>query len=82
MRVGLVLGVADPVVAERARRRTGVLSDGDMGLVLQLGECHVAVGAMIGANEFGMMKPGVILINVSRGKVVDTEASSTESSGR
>jgi phosphoglycerate dehydrogenase-like enzyme len=37
---------------------------------------------MIGANEFGMMKPGVILINVSRGKVVDTEASSTESSGR
>ena len=29
---------------------------------------------MIGAREFEMMKPGVILINVSRGKVVDTDA--------
>jgi phosphoglycerate dehydrogenase-like enzyme len=29
---------------------------------------------MVGATEFGMMKPGVILINVSRGGVVDTEA--------
>jgi phosphoglycerate dehydrogenase-like enzyme len=29
---------------------------------------------MIGANEFRMMKPGVILINVSRGRVVDTAA--------
>ncbi len=29
---------------------------------------------MIGAKEFGMMKPGVILINVSRGGVVDTPA--------
>jgi phosphoglycerate dehydrogenase-like enzyme len=29
---------------------------------------------MIGAREFGMMKQGSILINVSRGKVVDTEA--------
>ncbi|WP_165248760.1 D-2-hydroxyacid dehydrogenase [Paludisphaera soli] len=29
---------------------------------------------MIGAKEFGLMKPGAILINVSRGKVVDTEA--------
>jgi phosphoglycerate dehydrogenase-like enzyme len=29
---------------------------------------------MIGAREFGMMKRGVILINVSRGKVVDTDA--------
>jgi phosphoglycerate dehydrogenase-like enzyme len=29
---------------------------------------------MIGAKEFGMMKPGVILINVSRGGVVDTQA--------
>jgi D-2-hydroxyacid dehydrogenase (NADP+) len=29
---------------------------------------------MIGAREFGLMKPGVILINVSRGKVVDTDA--------
>jgi len=29
---------------------------------------------MIGAKEFGLMKPGVVLINVSRGKVVDTDA--------
>jgi phosphoglycerate dehydrogenase-like enzyme len=29
---------------------------------------------MIGSREFGMMKPGVILINVSRGAVVDTDA--------
>jgi phosphoglycerate dehydrogenase-like enzyme len=29
---------------------------------------------MIGANEFAMMKRGVVLINVSRGKVVDTDA--------
>lgn len=29
---------------------------------------------MIGAQEFGMMKRGVILINVSRGAVVDTDA--------
>lgn len=29
---------------------------------------------MIGAREFGMMKPGAILINVSRGGVVDTDA--------
>jgi phosphoglycerate dehydrogenase-like enzyme len=29
---------------------------------------------MIGAKEFGMMKPGVILINVSRGGVVDSQA--------
>ena len=29
---------------------------------------------MIGAKEFAMMKPGVILINVSRGGVVDTDA--------
>jgi phosphoglycerate dehydrogenase-like enzyme len=29
---------------------------------------------MIGASEFAMMKPGVLLINVSRGRVVDTEA--------
>jgi len=29
---------------------------------------------MIGAREFGMMKRGVILINVSRGRVVDTTA--------
>jgi len=29
---------------------------------------------MIGAKEFGMMKPGVILINVSRGAVIDTDA--------
>jgi len=29
---------------------------------------------MIGANEFGMMKRGVILLNVSRGGVVDTDA--------
>jgi phosphoglycerate dehydrogenase-like enzyme len=29
---------------------------------------------MIGADEFGMMKRGVVLINVSRGKVVDTLA--------
>jgi phosphoglycerate dehydrogenase-like enzyme len=29
---------------------------------------------MIGARQFGMMKPGVILINVSRGGVVDTDA--------
>ena len=29
---------------------------------------------MVDATEFGMMKPGVILINVSRGGVVDTEA--------
>ena len=29
---------------------------------------------MVGANEFGMMKSGVILINVSRGGVVDTQA--------
>jgi phosphoglycerate dehydrogenase-like enzyme len=29
---------------------------------------------MIGAREFGMMKQGVILINVSRGGVVDTDA--------
>ncbi len=33
-----------------------------------------ATRKMIGAREFGMMKPGVILINVSRGGVVDTEA--------
>ena len=29
---------------------------------------------MIGAKELGMMKPGVVLINVSRGGVIDTEA--------
>ncbi len=29
---------------------------------------------MIGARQFAMMKPGVILINVSRGGVVDTDA--------
>jgi phosphoglycerate dehydrogenase-like enzyme len=29
---------------------------------------------MIGSHEFGLMKRGVILINVSRGKVVDTDA--------
>jgi phosphoglycerate dehydrogenase-like enzyme len=29
---------------------------------------------MIGENEFAMMKPGVVLINVSRGRVVDTDA--------
>lgn len=29
---------------------------------------------MIGAKEFGLMKPGVILINVSRGRIVDTDA--------
>jgi phosphoglycerate dehydrogenase-like enzyme len=29
---------------------------------------------MIGAREFALMKRGVVLINVSRGKVVDTEA--------
>jgi phosphoglycerate dehydrogenase-like enzyme len=29
---------------------------------------------MIGASEFGKMKPGSILINVSRGGVIDTEA--------
>jgi hypothetical protein len=29
---------------------------------------------MIGEKEFGMMKRGTILINVSRGRVVDTEA--------
>ena len=29
---------------------------------------------MIGAKEFGLMKPGVVLINVSRGRVVDTDA--------
>jgi len=29
---------------------------------------------MIGAREFGMMKPGAILLNVSRGKVVETDA--------
>jgi phosphoglycerate dehydrogenase-like enzyme len=29
---------------------------------------------MIGSREFGMMKPGSILINVSRGGVVDTDA--------
>src|SRR4051794_4553113 len=29
---------------------------------------------MIGAKEFGMMKPGVIPVNVSRGGVVDTDA--------
>jgi phosphoglycerate dehydrogenase-like enzyme len=28
---------------------------------------------MIGDREFGLMKPGVVLINVSRGKVVDTD---------
>ncbi len=33
-----------------------------------------ATRKMIGAREFGMMKPSVILINVSRGRVVDTEA--------
>jgi phosphoglycerate dehydrogenase-like enzyme len=33
-----------------------------------------ASNKMIGAKEFAMMKPGVILINVSRGKVVDTNA--------
>jgi phosphoglycerate dehydrogenase-like enzyme len=29
---------------------------------------------MIGAREFAMMKPGVIVINVSRGRVIDTDA--------
>lgn len=29
---------------------------------------------MIGAREFDLMKPGAILVNVSRGKVVDTDA--------
>jgi phosphoglycerate dehydrogenase-like enzyme len=29
---------------------------------------------MIGEKEFEMMKPGVVLLNVSRGRVVDTEA--------
>jgi phosphoglycerate dehydrogenase-like enzyme len=29
---------------------------------------------MIGEKEFGMMKPGVVLLNVSRGRVVDTAA--------
>ncbi|WP_165066620.1 D-2-hydroxyacid dehydrogenase [Paludisphaera rhizosphaerae] len=29
---------------------------------------------MVGAKEFGLMKQGVVFINVSRGKVVDTEA--------
>jgi phosphoglycerate dehydrogenase-like enzyme len=29
---------------------------------------------MVGAREFALMKRGVVLINVSRGKVVDTEA--------
>ncbi|MDR3619994.1 MAG: D-2-hydroxyacid dehydrogenase [Paludisphaera borealis] len=29
---------------------------------------------MIGSHEFGLMKQGVVLINVSRGKVVDTDA--------
>ena len=29
---------------------------------------------MIGERQFAMMKPGVILINVSRGGVVDTDA--------
>ncbi len=33
-----------------------------------------ATRKMIGAREFGMMKPGVTLINVSRGGVVDTAA--------
>lgn len=33
-----------------------------------------ATRKMIGASEFGMMKRGVILINVSRGGVVDTDA--------
>jgi phosphoglycerate dehydrogenase-like enzyme len=33
-----------------------------------------ATRKMIGAREFAMMKPGVILINVSRGGVVDTDA--------
>jgi phosphoglycerate dehydrogenase-like enzyme len=33
-----------------------------------------ATRKMIGARELGMMKPGVILINVSRGGVVDTDA--------
>jgi phosphoglycerate dehydrogenase-like enzyme len=33
-----------------------------------------ATRGMIGAEEFGMMKRGVILINVSRGKVVNTDA--------
>jgi phosphoglycerate dehydrogenase-like enzyme len=29
---------------------------------------------MIGEREIGMMKPGVVLINVSRGRVIDTDA--------
>ena len=29
---------------------------------------------MIGAQQFAIMKPGVILINVSRGGVIDTDA--------
>ena len=29
---------------------------------------------MIGATQFAIMKPGVILINVSRGGVIDTDA--------
>jgi len=33
-----------------------------------------ATRKMIGAREFTMMKPGVILINVSRGGVIDTDA--------
>jgi len=33
-----------------------------------------ATRKMIGAREFGIMKPGAILINVSRGGVVDTDA--------
>lgn len=33
-----------------------------------------ATRRMIGAKEFAMMKPGVILINVSRGGVIDTAA--------
>jgi phosphoglycerate dehydrogenase-like enzyme len=33
-----------------------------------------ATRKMIAAREFAMMKPGAILINVSRGKVVDTDA--------
>jgi D-3-phosphoglycerate dehydrogenase len=75
-----VLGF-DPHVPAEAMRAAGVHWRGDLHAMLA--ECDVvsihcvlneSTRGLIGAPEFSAMKPGALLINVSRGAIVDEQA--------